>query len=104
MAEDSNSVTIDFAEIEKQLAGMSPEQLRQALLDVKVKQRVTTKSYYNPETAKKARLKKQALINAMVEAAQKAGIYQQILDEAREKADEILAAKAADEDGGGVEA
>lgn len=96
----SSTVQIDFAELEKQVSSMTQEQLKQALLDIKVKQRVTSKSYYNPETAKKARLKKQAFNNAMAEAAQKLGIYDDILTEAREKADEILAAKAADGDEG----
>lgn len=98
MSDAAQVVQIDFAELEKQVSAMTPDQLKQALLDIKVKQRVTSKSYYNPETAKKARLKKQAFNNAMAEAAQKLGIYDSILIEAREKADEILAGKSADGD------
>lgn len=95
---ETDVVQIDFAELEKQVSSMTPEQLKAALLEIKVKQRVTTKSYYNPETAKKARLKRQAFNTALTEKAKELGIYDSILDEAREKADEILASKAADED------
>lgn len=95
---------INIAEIEASLAQLSPEEIKQQLLDAKVKQRVNTKKYYNPETAKKARDKRTAVLKAQAEAAKKlpatvpgfANLYEQILSEANELADAQLAEAEAD--------
>lgn len=89
---------IDLAAIEADVAKMSPEDIRKALLDFKVKQNVTTKKYYNPETAKRARQKKSAMQAEMVKLAKAAGIYDEIVAEAKTKAEEILAEEGADTD------
>lgn len=82
---------IDVAAIEAEVLKLSPEEIRKALLDFKVKQNVTTKKYYNPETAKRARQKKAAMQALMVKMAKEAGIYEGIVEEAKLKAEEILA-------------
>lgn len=89
---------IDIAAIEAEVAKLSPEDIRKALLDFKVKQNVTTKKYYNPETAKRARQKKAAMQAEMVKLAKAAGIYDDIVAEAKTKAEEILAEEDADSD------
>lgn len=96
---------INVAELEAQISQLSPEELKQQLLDAKVKQRVATKKYYNPETAKKARDKRTATLKAQAELAKTmpatkegfANLYEQILAEANELADQKLAEDAANE-------
>ena len=70
------------------------------MLDAKVKQRVATKKYYNPETAKKARQKRAEQLKLMAEKAKGqpatapgyANLYEQIMAEAAVEADARLAA------------
>lgn len=96
---------IDLAAIEAELSQLTPEQMKQQLLDAKVKQKVATKKYYNPETARKARLKKaeqlkQIAAKAKGMAATKPGfanLYEQIEAEAKELAEEKLAEESGQE-------
>lgn len=97
MATTEATLDINLDEIQAQISGLSKEDLIKQLVDVKVRQKVTQKKYYNPESAKKARLKRTAVINAMVEKAKALGIYQGILDTASAKADEELGASEAEE-------
>lgn len=87
----ASELGIDLSKFEEQLSSMSEEQLRQQLLDIKTKQAVATKKYYNPETAKKARVKRAAEVALMVETAKKLGIYDSIVAEAKTKAEAIVA-------------
>ncbi len=87
----ANELGIDLSKFEEQLGSMTEEQLRAQLLAIKTKQAVNMKKYYNPENAKRARLKKQAEIALMVETAKKLGIYDSIKAEAKEKAEAIVA-------------
>lgn len=82
---------IDLSAIEAQIAAMTPEEIKKQLTDIKTRQKITTKKYYNPEAAKKQRQKKAAEIAAMVEAAKKLGIYDQVMAEAGVAADAKLA-------------
>ena len=96
---------IDVNELEQEIAKLTPEELKQQLLDAKVKQRVATKKYYNPETAKKARQKKSATLAAQAELAKTMAatdpkyknLYDQIMAEAAELADAKLAQDEAEE-------
>jgi len=89
---------IDIAALENEISQMSPEDLKQQLLDAKVRQKVATKKYYNPETAKKARVKKAETLKAQAALAKTmpaskpgfANLYEQILAEANEIADQKL--------------
>lgn len=69
---------IDLDAIQAELGAMSEEDLRKTLLDMKVKEKVTTKKYYNPETAKKARQKMAATKKAIIELAKAKGFYDEI--------------------------
>jgi len=97
---------IDVQELEAQIEKLSPEELKKMLLDAKVRQRVTSKKYYNPETAKKARDKKALVLKAQAEAAKNlpatdgksANLYEQILSEAAVLADQKLAEEAAEQE------
>lgn len=93
-----SDVQIDLSAIEAQIATMSEEDIRKQLLEIKTRQRVMQKKYNNPETQKRARLKKAARDKAMVEAAKKLGIYDQILEEAKEAAEVQLAEQEADQE------
>jgi hypothetical protein len=96
---------INVAELEQEIGKLTPEELKQQLLDAKVKQRVATKKYYNPETAKKARQKRSAILSKQAELAKSmaatkpgfANLYDQIMAEANEIADAKLADQEADE-------
>lgn len=87
---------IDLDAIQADIGKMSEEDLRKTLLDMKVKEKVATGKYYNPETAKKARLKAAATKKAIVELAKKNGWFDAIDAEAKKTADaEIAKAKLA---------
>jgi len=89
---------LDLSTIEASIAAMSPEEIRAQLTAIKTKQKITQKKYYNPETAKRARVKKAQEINALVAKAKELGIYQEVLDEANSKADEALGAAEGEEE------
>lgn len=102
---------IDIAGLENEINQLSAEDLRSQLLEAKVKQRVATKKYYNPENAKKLRQKRAKELTAMTERAKGApatqpgfaNLYDQIMAEAKTEADSRLAASAAEEDQGDSE-
>lgn len=82
---------IDLASIEADISKLSKEELFKALVDIKSKQRIATKKYYNPETAKKQRQKRAAFAKALADKAKELGIYDEIVEAASEVADEALA-------------
>lgn len=82
---------IDLNAITAEVNQLSEEDLRKALVEMKTKQKVSTKKYYNPETAKAARQKKAAVFAAMVAQAKALGLYDQIDAEASEAAEAKLA-------------
>jgi hypothetical protein len=92
---------INIAELEESIGKLTPEELKQQLLDAKVKQRVNSKKYQNSDTQKRARLKKAATLKAQAELAKSmpatepgfANLYEQIMSEAAELADQKLAAE-----------
>lgn len=88
---------IDLDAIQAELGSMSEEDLRKTLLDMKVKEKVTTKKYYNPETAKKARQKMAAKKQALIALAKANGWFDQI----NEQANVLAAEKLAEESDGG---
>lgn len=87
-------VGINLDTIEAEVGKLSLEELKKQLLDAKVRQSVATKKYYNPEKAKARRQQVAAKFSAMVEKAKELGIYEDLMDEARELADEKLAEEA----------
>lgn len=82
---------IDIKAIEADVAKLSQEELFKALVDIKSKQRIATKKYYNPETAKRQRQKRAEFQKLLSAKAKELGIYDEILEAASEVADEALA-------------
>lgn len=85
------SVNIDLAAINAEVDGLSLEDLKEQVLKAKVRQMVATKKYYNPETAKKTRVKRAAMLKVMFEKLKAAGVYDDVMKQAGELADEQLA-------------
>jgi Na+-transporting NADH:ubiquinone oxidoreductase subunit NqrC len=106
MADQAINLGINLDELESQIQSLSPEDIKKQLVELRTKQRVQQKKYHNPERAKAYQQKRAAKSKAMVEAAKALPatdsryktMYDQILAEAAEKADEILAAADAGED------
>jgi hypothetical protein len=90
------AVELDLDALQAEVSQMSEEDIRKALVEVRSKQRVQQKKYHNTESAKSYQKKRAAKIKLLAEAARKAGIYDAVLKEANEKADQILAEDAAD--------
>lgn len=101
------SMEIDIEAINAELSTLTPEQMKQQLLDAKVKQKVNQKKYHNPETAKRARMKKAAEMKALSERAKSlpatkpgyANLYEQINAEANE----LAQAKLDEQDAEGID-
>lgn len=92
----ASGATINLDEIKSKLDQLSDEDVRAQLFQYKVKQKVTTAKYYNPETAKKARMKRSAEIKLLTERAKALGIYDEINEQAGEQAALELGAAQAD--------
>lgn len=88
---------LDIEKMSAEIESMSVEDLKKQVLDAKVKQRVASKKYYNPESAKKQRVKRAAELAQMVARAKELGIYDDIMKEAAEEADAKLASEEAEE-------
>lgn len=86
----STVANIDFEKLQAEVSNLPDEEVRKQLLELRTKQRVNQKKYHNPERAKAYHAKRNAAIKAMVERAKAMGIYDQILAEAKEKADELI--------------
>jgi len=85
------TVAVDLDKLKAEVAGISLEDARKQLLELRTRQRVQMKKYHDPEKAKAYRQKKAALNKLLVEKAKAAGIYEAILSEADEAADQVLA-------------
>ena len=100
MATTNTPVTgqeLDLSAIEAEISNMSQDDLYKELLDIRTKQRTAALKNRNPESAKKARLKRMARIKALMEAAKAAGVLDKINAEATAKAKAAVEAHAADE-------
>ena len=86
-----SEVEIDLEEILGEVEEMDLEAIKAELIKSKTRQRVASKTYYNPETAKKARQRKAAKSKAMEVRLKEAGLYDLVVAEARELADQQLA-------------
>lgn len=89
---------IDLSQIEAQIAELSPEQLREQLTQIKTRQKVAQKKYYNPERAKLQRAAAAAKLKALEAAARAAGIYDEIEAAAKAAADAKLAEEEAEQE------
>lgn len=87
---------IDLKSIEAQIASLSPEEIKKQLVDIKTRQKVMQKKYYDKDRAKAQRDKKAAEIKVLVERAKQLGFYDEILEQANEQADAKLAVEEAE--------
>jgi hypothetical protein len=92
-----SDTAINLDSIQAEVANMDLEALKAAVLKAKVKQKVATKKYYNPEAAKRARDKRAAELKAMTELLRSKGLLDEVEAQARQQADEQLATEAAEE-------
>lgn len=90
MAENVNG-GIDIDALKAEVNGLSDADLAELVLNTKVRSMVAQKKYYNPETAKRARLKAKAKYDEAVELLKKSGKYEAIMAQAKELAEERLA-------------
>lgn len=91
--------TLDLDALTSELEQMSNEDLQKMVLDMKVKQKVTTGKYYNPDRAKATRVKAAAKNKALIELAKSRGLYDAINSKAKEIADAKLAEIDAEREG-----
>lgn len=91
MSDQNTAPVIDMAAIEAEVQNMDLDALRKAVLDATVKQRVATKKWYNPETARKARQKKAAFLAKAREILAQKGLLDSVKEEAGRLADEAIA-------------
>lgn len=84
--------TIDLSKIDQEVGSMAETELRQFVLDTKVRQRVATKKYYNADAAKVRRQAQAAKYQAACEQLRKLGKFDEVMEAAEEEADNRLAA------------
>jgi len=89
------NVELDIAALQAELANLSEEDLRAQLIEYKTKQKVATKKYSNPQTAKAYRDRVAAKRKLMTEMAEKLGLMDAINAEANKRAEAKLAADKA---------
>jgi hypothetical protein len=100
MSDETN--TVDLSAVEAEVANLSPEQLKEKLLAIRVRQKVQQKKQADKGGQKAYNQKQQALRKAYKDAAIKLGIYDEITAEADKQAEakyaELVAASEPDED------
>lgn len=88
---------IDLAALQAEIGQLTPEEVAKQLLELRTKQKVQQRTYGGGEK-QKAYQKKKAEFNKLLRAkAEELGIYKQIIEEAKENADKIVAARKADD-------
>jgi hypothetical protein len=95
MADETN--TVDLSAVEAEVSQLSPEQIREKLLAIRVRQKVQQKKQAEKGGQKAYNQKQQALRKAYKEMAIKLGIYDEITAEADKQAEEKYAAMVAAE-------
>jgi hypothetical protein len=94
VADNTEAVQIDTAALEKEIQGLSTEELKAQLLSVRTRQKVQQKKNYDPERMKAYQLKSRAKFRAMKEAAIKLGIWDSINQAAETAAEAKLTEEA----------
>lgn len=99
----TTGVNIDLNAIQAEIAQLSPEEIQKQLVELRTKQRVNQSKHHNTDKQKMYMKKRNAGFKAMADAAKaqprldgKAGtLYDQILEEAKGKAADIIAERDA---------
>jgi hypothetical protein len=100
-----SDLAIDLSALEKEISGLSDDEIKEQLLQLRTKQRIAQKKYHDPEKARVYRTKRAEGFKLMVARAKAApatkpgfaNLYEQIVAESAEAADSALAAEAASE-------
>jgi predicted P-loop ATPase/GTPase len=85
------NVTIDLEALRAEVSNISLDDARKQLLELRTRQRVQMKKYHDPEKAKAYRQRRSTFLKLLADKAKAAGIYDEILAEADEAADMVLA-------------
>lgn len=88
---ESPAVEIDLSEIQNEVAGLSNEQLMQEVLKTRVRQKKQQKKQQGSGAQKTYQLRQREKFKLMKAAAIKAGIWDQINEEAEKQAETQLA-------------
>jgi hypothetical protein len=95
MADETNGNTVDLSAVEAEVSALTPEQVKEKLLAIRVRQKVQQKKQAEKGGQKAYNQKQQALRNAYKQQAIKLGIYDDIVKEADKQAEEKYAAMVA---------
>lgn len=87
-------VTIDLSEVQKEISALTPEQIREKLTKIRVRDKVQQKRNYNSESAKAYQAKARAEKQALKDMAIKLGLWDDINKSAEEQAEQKLAEEA----------
>jgi hypothetical protein len=90
----TNPNTIDLSAVQAEISKLTPEQIKEKFLDLRVRQKVQQKKQQGKGAQKAYQLKQQAYRKALKEQAIALGFYDEINEEADAKADEILTSQA----------
>lgn len=101
----ADELAINIADIEKEIQGMSQEDMAKDLLSIRVRQKVQQKKHYNPEKMKmyqqkqreKARLLKEKALGTKATDPQYANMWEQINAQAELEAEKQVTAEATPE-------
>lgn len=101
----ADELAVNIQDIEKEIAGMSQEDLAKDLLSIRVRQKVQQKKHYNPEKMKvyqqkqreKARLLKEKALGTPATQPGYANMYEQINALAEAEAEKQIEAAATPE-------
>jgi hypothetical protein len=99
MADETN--TVDLSAVASEVEALSPEQIKEKLLAIRVRQKVQQKKQAEKGGQKAYNQKQQAIRKALKDKAIALGIYDEITKEADEKAEakyaELVAGESAEE-------
>ncbi len=87
-------IQIDLTKVQAEISSMSPEQIREKLTKIRVRDKVQQKRNYNSETAKKYQMKAREEKRLLKQKAIELGLWDAINEEAESKAEEKLAEEA----------
>jgi hypothetical protein len=92
----SLGVNIDVAAIQAEIGKLTPEEIKDALLSITVRQKVQQKKHYDADRSKAYNAKRRERNKLLVAAAKELGLYEGIKAEANALADQKLAEDEAD--------
>lgn len=89
--ETNTGPVVDLEAVRKEVGALSPEELREQLLSIRVRQKVQQKKYQSPERQKAYQMKVRERNRLLKARALELGIYEQINEAAEKQAELKLA-------------